>query len=109
MDKTLYSEEYAIFLKLLKEERSSKSIFQAELADRLGEHQSFVSKVEGNVRRLDIIEAMSWCRALGVDWRTFQEKLLVALDAHSMAATGGATSREPAVNAMDAENKRRHL
>lgn len=94
MDKTLYSEEYAIFLKLLKEERSSRNIFQSELSDRLGEHQSFVSKVEGNVRRIDIIEAMAWCRALGVDWRTFQDKLLVALEARSIAAAGGATTRE---------------
>ena len=86
MDKTLYSEEYAIFLRLLREERLSREIFQSELSDRLGEHQSFVSKVEGNVRRIDIIEAMTWCKALGVDWRAFQEKLLEALEANALAS-----------------------
>lgn len=96
MDKTLYSEEYAIFLRLLREERVSRGIFQSELSDRLGEHQSFVSKVEGNVRRIDVIEAMSWCRALEVDWLTFQGKLLEAIEAQ--AITSAITSKRPLKN-----------
>lgn len=40
---------------------------QADLADRLCVPQSFVSKWEAGQRRLDLIELMTVCRALGID------------------------------------------
>jgi len=40
---------------------------QHEVAERLGRPQSFVAKVEGGERRLDVIEFIELTRALGVD------------------------------------------
>jgi transcriptional regulator with XRE-family HTH domain len=38
---------------------------QAMLADRIGNTQTFVSKVERRERRLDVVEFAQWCEALG--------------------------------------------
>jgi transcriptional regulator with XRE-family HTH domain len=40
---------------------------QREVADRLGRPQSFVSKYESGERRLDVIEFVDVCAALGTD------------------------------------------
>lgn len=56
-------------------------ITQAELAVRLGETQSFVSKVERGERRLDVLEFLSFCEALGVpplEFITTLQKLIRA-------------------------------
>jgi transcriptional regulator with XRE-family HTH domain len=39
---------------------------QAELAKRLGRHQSFVSTYESGQRRVDVVEFASICEAVGV-------------------------------------------
>lgn len=56
LEKTIYTREYAVLLQLLKEAREAAGITQVELAQRLGQTQSFVSKVERGDRRLDIIQ-----------------------------------------------------
>ena len=43
------------------------SITQVELADQLQRPQSFVSKFENGDRRIDVVEFIEICRALGVD------------------------------------------
>lgn len=71
MDKSIYSEKYKIAITLLREERKRAGISQVELAELLGESQSFVSKVERLDRRLDIIELYEFCNAIGVDFSRF--------------------------------------
>lgn len=39
---------------------------QGQLADKLGETQSFVSKFERGERRLDVVELIHICRAMGI-------------------------------------------
>ncbi|MCK5740776.1 MAG: helix-turn-helix transcriptional regulator [Chlorobi bacterium] len=56
MKKSIYSDDYRLFLQKLIELRLSKSIKQSELAVNLNVPQSFVSKYETGERRLDIIE-----------------------------------------------------
>ncbi len=56
MDKTIYTREYAAVLRLLKKARESAGVTQVQLAERLGQTQSFVSKIERGERRLDIIQ-----------------------------------------------------
>ena len=62
MEKTIYSQEYALFLKLLRDTREKLGLTQTELAERLGQTQSFVSKVERSERRIDVVElrALLW-------------------------------------------------
>ena len=56
MDKTIYTREYTAVLRLLKKARESAGITQVQLAERLGQTQSFVSKIERGERRLDIVQ-----------------------------------------------------
>ena len=44
--------------------RLAAGLSQRELAEKLGKHQSHVSKVESGVRRLDVVEVIAWVRAL---------------------------------------------
>lgn len=75
MDKTIHSRDYAVFLALLKRIRIEAKIPQTELASRMGETQVFVSKCERGDRRLDIIETIRWCNALGLDLSELASRL----------------------------------
>lgn len=80
MEKSIYTREYAIFLEQLRNTRETKNLTQSEVAERLGQTQSFVSKVERGERRLDIVELRAFCRAIGVQFSQFvtQIDLLIA-------------------------------
>ncbi len=67
MAKSLHTPEYEHFRTLLIEAREKARLTQAEVSIKLGRPQSFVAKYEGGERRLDIIELLQVCRALGVD------------------------------------------
>lgn len=67
MTRSLHTRKYALFREALLQARESKGITQVELAERLSLPQSFVSKVETGERRLDVVEFLDYCAALGVD------------------------------------------
>ena len=67
MTNSLHTPEYAEFCKLLVKLREKSGITQATIAERLGVHQSFVSKYEGGERRVDVIEFLRICKALKAD------------------------------------------
>jgi transcriptional regulator with XRE-family HTH domain len=67
MAKSLHTPEYEHFRALLVEARESAGLTQLEVASRLDRPQSFVAKYEGGERRLDVIEFLEVCEALGVD------------------------------------------
>lgn len=75
MQKTLSSNQYRVFLDLLKEARRDAGLTQGELAERMNATQSFVSKCERGERRLDVIELRIWCDALGRSFVGFVTKL----------------------------------
>ena len=54
------------FRELVKEIRLSKGVTQADLASRLGRPQSYVCKYETGERRLDFVETVLLCEALGI-------------------------------------------
>jgi transcriptional regulator with XRE-family HTH domain len=60
---------------LLREVRTEAGIRQTDLAERLGQTQSFVSKYESGERRLDILELRDVCEALGLPLAEFVERL----------------------------------
>jgi transcriptional regulator with XRE-family HTH domain len=62
--------------KLLKQIRVDAELTQAELAEKIGQTQSYVSKYENGEQRLDIIELESVCKATGVSLMTFVERYL---------------------------------
>ncbi len=79
MEKSIYKNEYKIFLQLLRSVRDKAGITQEELAVKLNTTQSFISKCERGERRIDIVEAYSFCKALGHDFSKFSEELLILI------------------------------
>ena len=53
---------------------------QVDLADRLGQPQSYVSKYESGERRLDLLELRQVCNVLGISLEAFIRRLESALD-----------------------------
>lgn len=79
MEKSIYTEEYAALLVLLRETREAAGLTQVQLAARLGQSQSFVSKMEKGDRRLDLIQLRTICSVLGTTLPQFVAKLEAAL------------------------------
>jgi len=57
----------SVFRSLLVAARERAGVSQSAVAGRLGRPQSFVAKYEGGERRLDVVEFIQVCAALGVD------------------------------------------
>jgi len=79
MEKSIYTREYSVVLRLLKEARERAGITQVALAEKLGQTQSFVSKLERGDRRLDIVQIRTLCGIYGVTLPEFVERLEIAL------------------------------
>jgi transcriptional regulator with XRE-family HTH domain len=80
MSKPLHSTAYSLFIEELRAARDRVGVSQKELAARMGEDQSFVSKCERGVRRLDVVELKRWTDALGVGLIDFVKLLDHRLD-----------------------------
>ena len=79
MEKSIYSHDYGVFLRLLREARKQAGITQIELAKGIACTQSFVSKCERGERRIDVVELRKFCNALGIDFAEFAARLHDAL------------------------------
>jgi ribosome-binding protein aMBF1 (putative translation factor) len=71
VQKSISSQAYEHFLKCLREAREAAGLTQDDMADRLKESQSFVSKCERGERRLDIVELQRFCTAMGITLEKF--------------------------------------
>lgn len=71
VDRELTRREYAVARLLLREARVLAGLRQSDLAARIGEPQSFVSKVESGERRLDLVELHHVCMALSLPLSEF--------------------------------------
>lgn len=63
------------FLSLLRQLRCDAGLRQEDLAKKLGEPQSFVSRYECGERRLDVLELRQICRILGISLAEFVRRL----------------------------------
>jgi len=75
MKKSIHTREYQILRHLLRECREAANITQVELAERLEQTQSFVSKCERGELRLDVIQLRSFCTCMDMDLLTFVRTL----------------------------------
>jgi len=73
--KSLRSPQHRELVRRLTEARKSAGLTQHDLAKRLRRNQSFVAKYEGGERRIEVIEFVQICRAIG----TSPEQLIVRL------------------------------
>jgi len=67
--KTIYRKEYASILLFLKAARIKKNLSQEDLALLLGKDQTYVSKYESGIRRLDVVELFDICKVLGINMK----------------------------------------
>jgi transcriptional regulator with XRE-family HTH domain len=79
MSKRNSASQQARLQSLLREIRLAAGLRQADLAKRLDQPQSFVSKYETGERRLDILELRVICQALGLSLTEFASRLEDAL------------------------------
>lgn len=61
---TIYDPDYVSLIERLKVIREEAGLTQAQLGERLGKDQTFVSKYESRERRLDVLELRNICKAL---------------------------------------------
>jgi transcriptional regulator with XRE-family HTH domain len=76
VNKSVFTEKYTRFRRLLIEIRQSSKLTQVQVAQRLHKPQSFVSKYERGERRLDVVEFLEVAKALEVN----PSELLTQLD-----------------------------
>lgn len=90
MEKTIYTREYGVMLRVLRETREHLSLTQTELASKLHVTQVFISKCESGQRRLDLIELRAWCTALGVSTPDFLNAVEIGIaKAHTWSGVRG--------------------
>jgi len=80
VNKTIYTVQEQILRSLLREIRIEAGLRQIDLAQRIHEPQSFVSKYESGERRLDLIELHQICQALELSFNDFAKRFEKALD-----------------------------
>ena len=77
MARSTHNPNYQALLTLLRDLRERSGVTQLALAESLGNTQTFISKVERGERRIDVVEFIEICNALGVDpVAAFREYLL---------------------------------
>jgi len=79
--RSLHSEDYRKLIAILLDARKRADLTQQQVADRLERPQSFIAKVEGGERRIDLVEFVALSRALDTDPRTLLDTLLKATSA----------------------------
>jgi hypothetical protein len=79
---TLRSERHKLLISLLVEAREKANLTQAEVAVRLGRHQSFIANIETHLRRVDVVELLDLADAIGFDPDAMIAKLKKAKPGH---------------------------
>lgn len=67
MRNEIYSEEHKRLRKALRRERKSAGLRQVEIAKRTNRSQAYISKFENGDLRLDVIDFVRVCEAIGCD------------------------------------------
>lgn len=78
MSKSLGSPRHKALIALLVEKREAAGLTQAELAEKLGEYQSFVARLESGQRRVDVVEFLELAEVLGFDVRGAMKRIAAA-------------------------------
>jgi len=71
--------DYQVLVELIAEARREAGQTQRDVADKLGQQQSWYAKSESGERRMDMLEVLAILDALGVDSGDFIRRLRRAL------------------------------
>ena len=63
---------------LLRQIRLEADLTQSQLAEKIGQTQSYVSKYESGEQRLDLIQLEAVCEAVGISLIDFVERYLAS-------------------------------
>lgn len=74
---SIYSDEYQMVIKTLRDARIQKGITQAMLAKCLGRPQSFIAKIENGERRIDVVEFAHIANLLLVDPSAILDRIII--------------------------------
>lgn len=75
MTRSVFTDKYERFQQLLIDARKAADLTQTQLAGKLRQPQSYVSKYERGERRLDLIEFLEVAHVLGIDPADFIKQL----------------------------------
>jgi len=75
MTRSTHNPAYIAFLALLRADRRASGMSQVQIAEKLGNRQTFISKIENGDRRIDVIELLAYLDAAGVDAADFVARL----------------------------------
>lgn len=64
--KTIYHDDYRMLINKLIMIRKNTNFTQLEIAQKLQKPQSYIAKIENFERKLDVLEFVQICYALGV-------------------------------------------
>lgn len=67
MPKSVFGGAHHDLVSVLTEARKSSGLTQAELGQKVGKDQTFVSLIENSQRRVDVLEFIALCRAMRID------------------------------------------
>lgn len=73
--KIVYGTEYQIFLRMLRAARQAAGLTQEQVAERLKQAQTYVSRSERGEHRVDIAELYYFCQVYGVRFTDFMAEL----------------------------------
>lgn len=67
MPKTIFGGDHPHLVEVLVKAREKSGLTQAQVAEKVGKDQTFVSIVERGQRRVDVLEFVALARAMGAD------------------------------------------
>ena len=85
LTKSAFTDGYDKLRSILIRARKEAELTQVELAAKLAEPQSFVSKYERGERRLDVMEFLTVAKAIGIDPHDILRQLNASIPQRSRA------------------------
>lgn len=76
---TLYTKENEILTQLMREMRIAAGLTQVACSEALGKPQSYVSKIESGIQRVDLIQLREYCIICEVPLAAFVKRFESAL------------------------------
>jgi DNA-binding XRE family transcriptional regulator len=74
--RSIFQPQHQGVIDLLKEGRNECGLTQKQLAAKFNRYQSFIAKIEGGERRLDLFEYIQWCEFCQLDPISILRKVL---------------------------------
>lgn len=64
--KSIHQGRYVVFIQRIIDARKEQSLTQIQVAEKLNKPQSYIAKIEGKERKLDVVEFVDLCDALSL-------------------------------------------